>query len=172
CLMEVLYSLFITRYFKDMFKQTWTTSKYTNYTRPLLCFTADSAPLRALAWAPDASLDLLKFMSIDCLWVFHNRCFAAYGCADGSTVRFQLTTRFVDKDPRRGRTPHFLCGSLSEGGGTFKINTPLPNTPLAHVPFIQKKPSNECRNANRTTIQSNLSDTEQTKGEDSPFPGE
>ncbi|CAL9779747.1 unnamed protein product [Musa acuminata subsp. burmannicoides] len=225
-------------------------------TRPLLCFTADSAPLRALAWAPDASEvessnvfvtaghDGLKFwdlrdpyrplweinsiqrtvLSVD--WLKDPRCivitlddgtvrflslyhaaydvpvtgtpfvrskyqglhsfsctsfaiwsihvsqttgFAAYGCADGSTVRFQLTTRFVDKDPRRGRTPHFLCGSLSSEGGTFKIYTPLPNTPLAHVPFIQKKPSNECRNANRT-IQSNFLDTEQTKGEDSPFP--
>jgi hypothetical protein len=36
----------------------------------------------------------------------------------------------VDKDHLRNRTPHFLCGSLTEEESTVAINTPVPNTPF------------------------------------------
>ncbi|XP_042440866.1 uncharacterized protein LOC122026266 isoform X1 [Zingiber officinale] len=202
--------------------------------RPLLCFVADSAPIRALAWAPETSHaksenvfvtagnEGLKFwdlrdpyrplwelnpiqravLSLD--WVKDPRCivmglddgtmrilslcnaandvpvtgqpfagskyqglhsfsfslfaiwsvhvsestgFVAYCCADGRTIRFQLTTRFVDKDPSRGRTPHFLCGSLLEENGSLKIYTPS-SAPLQQVPVPQKKSSNGLGTAN------------------------
>ncbi|WOL18367.1 hypothetical protein Cni_G27162 [Canna indica] len=200
-------------------------------TRPLLCFIADSAPIRALAWAPQTSgvesnnlfvtagHEGVKFWDIRDLyrplwdinpiqravlsinWVKDPRClvmtlddgtlkilslcnaaydvpvtgkpfvgtkyqglhsfscssfaiwsvhisqttgFAAYCCADGSTIRFQLNAKYVGKDPKRSQTPpHFLCGSLLAEGGTLKIHSPLTSAPLSGVPFTQKKPSNE-----------------------------
>lgn len=36
----------------------------------------------------------------------------------------------MDKDHLRNRTPHFLCGSLTEEESTVAINTPVPNTPF------------------------------------------
>jgi general transcription factor 3C polypeptide 2 len=36
----------------------------------------------------------------------------------------------VDNDHSRNRTPHFLCGSLTEEESTIAINTPVPNTPF------------------------------------------
>ena len=36
----------------------------------------------------------------------------------------------MDKDPSRNRTPHFLCGSLTEEESAIIINTPVPNTPF------------------------------------------
>jgi general transcription factor 3C polypeptide 2 len=36
----------------------------------------------------------------------------------------------VEKDHLRNRTPHFLCGSLTEEESTIAINTPVPNTPF------------------------------------------
>lgn len=57
----------------------------------------------------------------------------------------QLTAREVEKDPRRNRAPHFLCGSLTEEESTLTINTPLPDTP-----FPMKKSLNEWSNAPRT----------------------
>lgn len=54
----------------------------------------------------------------------------------------------MDKDPGRGRMPHFLCGSLLEEDGSLKIYTPLP-APLQQVPVPQKKSSSGLGNANR-----------------------
>ncbi|XP_074578632.1 uncharacterized protein LOC141835092 isoform X2 [Curcuma longa] len=223
--------------------------------RPLLCFVADSAPIRALAWAPEASHaenenvfvtagnEGLKFwdlrdpyhpvcelnpiqraiLSLD--WVKDHRCivmaledgtmrilslcsaandvpvtgkafsgskyqglhsfsfslfaiwsvhvseftgFAAYCGADGHTIRFQLA-RIVDKHPGRGRTPHFLCGSLLEEDGSLKIYTPSP-APLQQVPVPQKKSSNGLGTANRV-IQL-VSDNEQAEGAHSQISGD
>ncbi|KAF3972575.1 hypothetical protein CMV_003925 [Castanea mollissima] len=186
-------------------------------TRPLLCFSADTVPIRALAWAPlesdpesanvivTAGHGGLKFWdlrdpyrplwdlhpvpriiySLD--WLSNPRCvilsfddgtmrilsllkaaydvpvtgkpfggtrqqglhsyycssfaiwsvqvsritgMAAYCTADGTVLRFQLTSKAVDKDPSRNRTPHFLCGSLTEEESLITINTPVPNTPF------------------------------------------
>ncbi|XP_035544457.1 uncharacterized protein LOC108983424 isoform X5 [Juglans regia] len=184
-------------------------------TRPLLCFSADTVPIRALAWAPVES-DLesanviltaghggLKFWDLRDpfrpLWDLHPvpriiysldwlpdpRCvilsfddgtmrtlsllkaaydvpvtgkpfggtkqqglhsyycssfaiwsvqvsrltgMVAYCSADGTVLRFQLTTKAVDKDHSRNRTPHFLCGSLTEEESAITINTPVPNS--------------------------------------------
>ncbi|KAE8098519.1 hypothetical protein FH972_016576 [Carpinus fangiana] len=189
-------------------------------TRPLLCFSADTVPIRALAWAPhvsdpeSANVILtaghggLKFWDLRDpfrpLWDLHPvpriiysldwlpdpRCvilsfddgtmrilslvkaaydapvtgkpfggtkqqglhsyycssfaiwsvqvsrltgMAAYCSADGTILRFQLTRKAVEKDHSRNRTPHFLCGSLTEEESTestIAINTPVPNTPF------------------------------------------
>ncbi|KAK3043542.1 hypothetical protein RJ639_002121 [Escallonia herrerae] len=201
-------------------------------TRPLLCFTADTVPIRALAWAPaesgpeSANLIVtaghkgLKFWdtrdpfrplwdlnpvqrviySLD--WLPDPRCvivsfddgtlrilsllkaaydvpvtgkpfvgtqqqglhsyycssfaiwsvqvsrltgMVAYCSADGAVLRFQLTTRAVEKDPLRNRAPHFLCGSLTEEESTLTVTSPLPN-----IPFPMKKSLNEWGNAPRT----------------------
>ncbi|KAG7961349.1 hypothetical protein I3843_09G010800 [Carya illinoinensis] len=186
-------------------------------TRPLLCFSADTVPIRALAWAPvesdpeSANVILtaghggLKFWDLRDpfrpLWDLHPvpriiysldwlpdpRCvilsfddgtmrtlsllkaaydvpvtgkpfggtkqqglhsyycssfaiwsvqvsrltgMVAYCSADGTVLRFQLTTKAVDKDHSRNRTPHFLCGSLTEEESAITINTPVPNSPF------------------------------------------
>uniref|UniRef100_A0A2N9GY86 Uncharacterized protein n=1 Tax=Fagus sylvatica TaxID=28930 RepID=A0A2N9GY86_FAGSY len=184
-------------------------------TRPLLCFSADTVPIRALSWAPlesdpeisnvivTAGHGGLKFWDLRDpfrpLWELHPvprniysldwlpdpRCvilsfddgtmrtlslvkaaydvpvtgkpfvgtkpglhsyycssfaiwsvqvsrltgMVAYCSADGTVLRFQLTSKAVDKDHSRNRTPHFLCGSLTEEESAITINTPLPNTP-------------------------------------------
>ncbi|XP_041024907.1 uncharacterized protein LOC121265365 isoform X2 [Juglans microcarpa x Juglans regia] len=186
-------------------------------TRPLLCFSADTVPIRALAWAPvesdpeSANVILtaghggLKFWDLRDpfrpLWDLHPvpriiysldwlpdpRCvilsfddgtmrtlsllkaaydvpvtgkpfggtkqqglhsyycssfaiwsvqvsrltgMVAYCSADGTVLRFQLTSKAVDKDHSRNRTPHFLCGSLTEEESAITINTPVPNSPF------------------------------------------
>ncbi|KAG2686544.1 hypothetical protein I3760_09G010400 [Carya illinoinensis] len=186
-------------------------------TRPLLCFSADTVPIRALAWAPvesdpeSANVILtaghggLKFWDLRDpfrpLWDLHPvpriiysldwlpdpRCvilsfddgtmrtlsllkaaydvpvtgkpfggtkqqglhsyycssfaiwsvqvsrltgMVAYCSADGTVLRFQLTTKAVDKDHSRNRTPHFLCGSLTKEESAITINTPVPNSPF------------------------------------------
>ncbi|MQL72576.1 hypothetical protein Taro_004935, partial [Colocasia esculenta] len=189
--------------------------------RPLLCFSADDVPIRAVSWAPSesgsesanlmvtAGHEGLKFwdirdpyrplwdlnpvqriiLSLD--WLQHPSCLifslddgtirtlslskaaynspvigkpsdgskqgvlhsyyrsqfaiwsvqvspvtglAAYCCADGSTLCFQLTARLVDKEKSRDRTPHFLCGALMEIENTLTIETPLPYTAVAELP--------------------------------------
>ncbi|KAK2978877.1 hypothetical protein RJ640_030926 [Escallonia rubra] len=201
-------------------------------TRPLLCFTADTVPIRALAWAPaesgpeSANLIVtaghkgLKFWDIrdpfrplwdlnpvqrviySLDWLPDPRCvivsfddgtlrilsllkaaydvpvtgkpfvgtqqqglhsyycssfaiwsvqvsrltgMVAYCSADGAVLRFQLTTRAVEKDPLRNRAPHFLCGSLTEEESALTVTSPLPN-----IPFPMKKSLNEWGNAPRT----------------------
>ncbi|KAI9090686.1 hypothetical protein K1719_028539 [Acacia pycnantha] len=58
----------------------------------------------------------------------------AYCSADGSAIRFQLTTKEVEADHARSRVPHFLCGSLSEEESTLTVSTSVLN-----VPFPMKK---------------------------------
>ncbi|XP_059455967.1 uncharacterized protein LOC132186151 [Corylus avellana] len=55
---------------------------------------------------------------------------AAYCSVDGTILRFQHTRKAVEKDHTRNRTPHFLCGSLTEEESTIAIKTPVPNTPF------------------------------------------
>ncbi|CAM8931303.1 unnamed protein product [Rhodiola kirilowii] len=183
-------------------------------TRPLLCFRADTTPIRAVSWAPaekdgeDAkvivtaghtglkfwdlrdpfhplwTLPLLRVYSLD--WMPNPRCvvissddgslkllsisqasddtsvtgkpfpgsklqglhtyncsmsaiwsihisrvtgMAAYCSADGTVVRFQLTTKAVEKDHSRNRVPHFLFWSLTGNDSVLTVNTPPSNTP-------------------------------------------
>ncbi|CAL5411786.1 unnamed protein product [Camellia sinensis] len=213
-------------------------------TRPLLCFSADTVPIRALAWAPvesdpesanvivtaghrglkfwdirdpfrplwdlnpvqriiysldwladpscvivsfdDGTLRILSlskaaydvpvtgkpfvgtqqqgFHSYYCssfaIWsvqVSRLTGMVAYCSADGTVLRFQLTTKAVEKDPLRNRAPHFLCGYLSEEESTLTVITPLPDTP-----FPMKKSLNEWSNAPRT-IRGFLSVSNQAK---------
>ncbi|WOG98322.1 hypothetical protein DCAR_0417663 [Daucus carota subsp. sativus] len=186
-------------------------------TRPLLCFSADTVPIRALAWAPSQSdpgsanvivtaghgclkfwdirdpfrplWDLNPIQKVICSldWVpdprgiiisyedgtirilslseaannipvtgkpfvgtpqegLHRYCcssytiwsiqvsritgMVAYCSADGTVLRFQLTTKAMGRDPLRHRAPHFLCGSLTEEDSTLIMYTPLPDVPL------------------------------------------
>ncbi|XP_022846709.1 uncharacterized protein LOC111369428 isoform X3 [Olea europaea var. sylvestris] len=186
-------------------------------TRPLLCFSADTVPIRALAWAPvqsdseganvivTAGHKGLKFWDIrdpfhplwdlnpvqgviySLDWLPDPRCIIgsgddgsiwvlslvkaahdipitgkpfsgtqrqglhSYHCAsfpiwsiqvsrltgmvaycgeDGTALRFQLTTRAVEKDPSRNRPLHFLSGSLMEEESTLTVVSPLTNTPV------------------------------------------
>ncbi|KAL5862326.1 hypothetical protein ACOSQ3_003613 [Xanthoceras sorbifolium] len=204
-------------------------------TRPLLCFSADTVPVRAVAWAPVES-DLessnviltaghggLKFWDIRDpfrpLWDLHPaqrfiygvdwlpdpRCvilsfddgamrvlslvkaaydvpatgksfagtkqqglhlvncssfavwsiqvsrltgMVAYCSADGTVLRFQLTTKAVEKDPKRNRAPHFLCGSLTEDkSAIITVNTPLLDTPVT-----LKKPASEGEKSMRSLM--------------------
>lgn len=192
-------------------------------TRPLLCFSADTVPIRALAWAPSQSdpesanvivtaghgslkfwdirdpfhplWDLNPIQKVICSldWVpdprgiiisyedgtirilslseaannvpvtgkpfvgtlqegLHRYCcssytiwsiqvsritgMVAYCSADGTVLRFQLTTKAFGRDPLRHRAPHFLCGSLIEEDSTLTMYTPLPD-----IPLLTKKPS-------------------------------
>ncbi|XP_059646714.1 uncharacterized protein LOC132293301 isoform X2 [Cornus florida] len=179
-------------------------------TRPLLCFSADTVPIRALAWAPDESdpfqplrdLNPVQRVIYSLDWLPDPRCvivsyddgtlrilslvksacdvpvtgkpfvgkqqqgFHSYYCssftiwsvqvsrltgmvaycsADGTVLRFQLTTRAVEKDPLRNRAPHFLCGSLIEEESGLTVINPLPDTP-----FPMKKSLNEWSNTPRT----------------------
>ncbi|XP_075673089.1 uncharacterized protein LOC142642588 isoform X2 [Castanea sativa] len=95
--------------------------------RPLLCFSADTVPITAFSWAPLESVPEIANVIVT----------AGYGglkfwdlCADGTVLHFQLTSKAVDKVFSRNRTPHFLCGSLTEEESAITINTPLPNTPF------------------------------------------
>ncbi|KAA8516698.1 hypothetical protein F0562_016796 [Nyssa sinensis] len=213
-------------------------------TRPLLCFSADTVPIRALAWAPNGSdpesanvivtaghrglkfwdlrdpfrplwdLNPVQRVIYSLDWLPDPRCvivsfddgtlrilslvkaaydvpvtgkpfvgtqqqgFHSYYCssltiwsvqvsrltgmvaycsADGTVLRFQLTTRAVEKDPLRNRAPHFLCGSLTEEESVLTLITPLPN-----IPFPMKKSLNEWCNAPRT-IRGFLSELNQAK---------
>ncbi|VAH81987.1 unnamed protein product [Triticum turgidum subsp. durum] len=71
--------------------------------------------------------------------------YAAYCVADGTAVRFQLTSRFWEKEPGRNRVPYFLCGSLAEEGTTIKIGGTLQSSPLSNVPLIAKKGPKPCQ---------------------------
>ncbi|PWA44179.1 AT hook, DNA-binding motif-containing protein [Artemisia annua] len=51
----------------------------------------------------------------------------AYCCSDGRVLRFQLTAKSVEKDPRRNREPHYLCGALTTEGSTLNVFSPLPD---------------------------------------------
>uniref|UniRef100_A0A5B7BSE2 Putative DNA binding protein isoform 1 n=1 Tax=Davidia involucrata TaxID=16924 RepID=A0A5B7BSE2_DAVIN len=213
-------------------------------TRPLLCFSADTVPIRALAWAPNGSdpesanvivtaghrglkfwdlrdpfrplwdLNPVQRVIYSLDWLPDPRCvivsfddgtlrilslvkaaydvpvtgkpfvgtqqqgFHSYYCssftiwsvqvsrltgmvaycsADGTVLRFQLTTRAVEKDPLRNRAPHFLCGSLTEEESALTLITPLPD-----IPFPMKKSLNEWCNAPRT-IRGFLSESNQAK---------
>eukprot|EP00262_Sarcandra_glabra_P010722 TRINITY_DN2610_c0_g2_i1.p1 TRINITY_DN2610_c0_g2~~TRINITY_DN2610_c0_g2_i1.p1 ORF type:complete len:245 (-),score=40.62 TRINITY_DN2610_c0_g2_i1:188-814(-) len=81
----------------------------------------------------------------------------AYCSSDGSTLRFQLTRKAVEKDPSRNRAPHFLCGSLTKEDSTLTINTSLPNSP-----FPMKKSLNEWADTPRS-IRGFLSNLNQAK---------
>ncbi|CAM0883662.1 unnamed protein product [Alopecurus aequalis] len=65
--------------------------------------------------------------------------YAAYCGADGTAVRFQLTSRFWEKEPGRNRVPYFLCGSLAEEGAVIKVGGTLQHSPLPNVPLVAKK---------------------------------
>ncbi|KAK4754953.1 hypothetical protein SAY87_008710 [Trapa incisa] len=187
-------------------------------TRPLLRFTADTAPIRAVAWAPNGSdlecvnviataghggvkfwdirdpfcplwdlnsaqkiysLDwphdprciilsyddgTLKFLSMtrsvndlpitgkpcvrtkqqglhtfECSsfpnWSVHvsrSTGMVAYSSADGTVHHFQLTSKAVDKDHSRNRSPHFLCVSVtaSKDGSAIILNDAPSETPI------------------------------------------
>ncbi|KAM3333887.1 hypothetical protein ACQJBY_028760 [Aegilops geniculata] len=71
--------------------------------------------------------------------------YAAYCVADGTAVRFQLTSRFWEKEPGRNRVPYFLCGSLAEEGATIKIGGTLESSPLSNVPLVAKKGPKPCQ---------------------------
>ncbi|KAK8289975.1 hypothetical protein V6Z12_D07G229200 [Gossypium hirsutum] len=181
-----------------------------NDTRPLLCFSADTAPIRSVAWAPsgsdpflplwdvhpapkfiysldwlpeprcviisfdDGTMRLLSLVQAACdvpvtgkpfggskqqgLHVYNCSSFAiwcvqvsrltgmvAYCGADGTATCFQLTSKAVDKDFSRNRSPHFACGSLTEEEPAVIVNTPLPDNPLP-----LKKPSSECGDGQRS----------------------
>ncbi|XP_022144682.1 uncharacterized protein LOC111014310 isoform X2 [Momordica charantia] len=62
----------------------------------------------------------------------------AYCSADGAVLRFQLTTRAVEKDHSRNRTPHFICEYLTEEESAITIHSPASG-----VPFPLKKASNK-----------------------------
>ncbi|KAL5741042.1 hypothetical protein ACOSQ2_030222 [Xanthoceras sorbifolium] len=203
-------------------------------TRPLLCFSADTVPVRAVAWAPVES-DLksanvihtaghggLKFWDIRdpfrplwdlhpaprfiyaVYWLSDPRCviltfdggairilslvkasydvpatgksfaetkpgfhllncsssfavwsihvsrltgMVAYCSADGTILRFQLTTKAVEKNPIRNRAQHFLCGSLTEDKLAITVNTPLLDTPVT-----LKKPVNDVEKSMRSLM--------------------
>ncbi|XP_057424583.1 uncharacterized protein LOC130718123 isoform X2 [Lotus japonicus] len=66
----------------------------------------------------------------------------AYCCADGTAIRFQLTTKAVETDHPDNRVPYFLCGSLSEEESTLIVNTPVSNTR-----FSLRKPREKGRHA-------------------------
>ncbi|XP_044977638.1 uncharacterized protein LOC123444844 [Hordeum vulgare subsp. vulgare] len=71
--------------------------------------------------------------------------YAAYCVADGTAVRFQLTSRFWEKEPGRNRVPYFLCGSVAEEGATIKIGGTLQSSPLSNVPLVAKKGPKPCQ---------------------------
>ncbi|KAF3776474.1 hypothetical protein EJ110_NYTH48179 [Nymphaea thermarum] len=52
----------------------------------------------------------------------------AYCSADGSVLHFQLTSRGVEKDKRRHRTPHYLSGSLTEDTDALTLSIPKMGT--------------------------------------------
>ncbi|XP_010242589.1 PREDICTED: uncharacterized protein LOC104586906 isoform X2 [Nelumbo nucifera] len=213
-------------------------------TRPLLCFSADTVPIRALSWAPDESdaeganvivtaghgslrfwdlrdpyrplweINSVRRVVYSLDWLLDPRCIilayddgtlrilslskaaydvpvtgkpfsgtqqqglhsyycssftiwsvhvsrltgmVAYCNADGTVLHFQLTAKAVDKDPSRNKTPHFLCGSLTEDDSTLSVNTPLPCTP-----FPMKKSLNEWGDTPRS-IRGILSGSNQAK---------
>lgn len=66
----------------------------------------------------------------------------AYCGTDGAVFRFQLTTKEVETDHVRSRSPRFLCGLVTEEDSTIVINTPVSNTP-----FLWKKPQDKGRYA-------------------------
>ncbi|KAH9325602.1 hypothetical protein KI387_005780, partial [Taxus chinensis] len=212
--------------------------------RPIICFTADAVPIRALAWAPhegdaesknlivtgghggslrfwdlrdpfrplwDLHLSRGIITSLD--WLHEPRCIilsmddgtlrilslckaaldtpvtgrpfcgtqfqglqsyycssftiwsvqasrltglVAYCSVDGSALHFQLTTKAVEKDKMRHRTPHYTCGSFEEEGSrTFKIISP---SLLSPVPM--KKSLNEWSDTPRS-IRGFLSESNQ-----------
>ncbi|TYI74862.1 hypothetical protein E1A91_D07G234100v1 [Gossypium mustelinum] len=195
-----------------------------NDTRPLLCFSADTAPIRSVAWAPsgsdmessnviltaghggvkfwdirdpflplwdvhpapkfiysldwlpeprcviisfdDGTMKLLSLVQAACdvpvtgkpfggskqqgLHVYNCSSFAIWcvqvsRLTDGTATCFQLTSKAVDKDFSRNRSPHFACGSLTEEEPAVIVNTPLPDNPLP-----LKKPSSECGDGQRS----------------------
>lgn len=69
----------------------------------------------------------------------------AYCGSNGTVLNFQLTSKAVDKDPHRNRTPHFLCGSLIDEDGILIVNTPLTN-----CPYPMKRSINEWGNTPRS----------------------
>lgn len=64
---------------------------------------------------------------------------------------YQLTTKFVEKCPTRHRTPHFLCGSLSEEESAIIVSTPLPEAPLTlNEPVVNVREKPKSKQAKRT----------------------
>ncbi|XP_040953808.1 uncharacterized protein [Gossypium hirsutum] len=83
--------------------------------------------------------------AIWCVQVSRLTGMVAYCGADGTATCFQLTSKAVDKDFSRNRSPHFACGSLTEEEPAVIVNTPLPDNPLP-----LKKPSSECGDGQRS----------------------
>ncbi|KAL8140426.1 hypothetical protein V2J09_006447 [Rumex salicifolius] len=177
--------------------------------RPILCFSADTLPIRTLAWAPsegdpfrplwdisaqrfiysldwlpdprciltsydDGTLRILSLakaaydtpvtgkpfagtpqqglhtyscspFSIWNIQVSRHTGMVAYCGSNGTALYFQLTSKAVDKDPHRNRTPHFLCGSMTDEDGILVVNTPLLN-----APYPMKRSINEWGNTPRS----------------------
>ncbi|KAM1767400.1 hypothetical protein ACFX12_045493 [Malus domestica] len=212
-------------------------------TRPLLCFSADTNPIRALAWAPAESnsegahliatgghgglkfwdlrdpfrplwdLDHLPRFIYSLNWLPDPRCvllsfddgtmkaislvkaasddpvtgrvgtkqpglhnlsclpfaiwsvhasqltgMVAYCGADGTVLRFQLTTKSLEKDPRRNRAPHFLCVSLTMEESAVIINTPVSNSPFPLKVARNNAESNKVKTTNDKMAKDNTSE--------------
>ncbi|KAF9592947.1 hypothetical protein IFM89_019152 [Coptis chinensis] len=67
----------------------------------------------------------------------------AYCSSDGLAIRFQLTSKAVNKYRSSNRAPHFLCGSLTEEDAALIVNTPLLNI---HFPTKKSVPMNKSVN--------------------------
>ncbi|KAF9604077.1 hypothetical protein IFM89_002752 [Coptis chinensis] len=67
----------------------------------------------------------------------------AYCSSDGLAIRFQLTSKAVNKYRSSNRAPHFLCGSLTEEDAALIVNTPLLNI---HFPTKKSVPMNKSLN--------------------------
>ncbi|KAJ7976092.1 General transcription factor 3C polypeptide 2 [Quillaja saponaria] len=65
----------------------------------------------------------------------------AYCCADGSVLRFQLTTKGVESEHSKVRPPQFMCGSITEENSTLTVNIIIENSPIPLMPL--KKGSHE-----------------------------
>ncbi|KAM1638549.1 hypothetical protein ACFX13_008630 [Malus domestica] len=82
----------------------------------------------------------------------------AYCGADGTVLRFQLTTKYLEKDPRRNRAPHFLCVSLTMEESAIIINTPVSNSPFPLKVVCNNAESNRVKTTNDKTAKDNTSE--------------
>ncbi|KAM1770553.1 hypothetical protein ACFX11_045477 [Malus domestica] len=82
----------------------------------------------------------------------------AYCGADGTVLRFQLTTKSLEKDPRRNRAPHFLCVSLTMEESAVIINTPVSNSPFPLKVARNNAESNKVKTTNDKMAKDNTSE--------------
>ncbi|KAJ7956551.1 General transcription factor 3C polypeptide 2 [Quillaja saponaria] len=59
----------------------------------------------------------------------------AYCCANGSVLRFQLTTKGVESEHSKVRPSQFMCGSITEENATLTVNTPMESSPFPLMPL-------------------------------------